>query len=77
MCLSDNKFKKRFEANSIRLKKLILKKETELKVDLFKESYINIRYLAEKNIFNNLIKIEENPKLICKNYLMIIFVNII
>lgn len=48
MCLSDEKFKKKFEANSIQLKKLLLDKEIEMTFDLFKDSYVRLIYCMEK-----------------------------
>lgn len=48
MCISDEKFKKKFEANSIILKKASLNIEKEIKVDLFKDSYIKLIYYMEK-----------------------------
>lgn len=50
MCLSDEKFKKKFEANSIYFKKLTYDKEVELTFDLYKDSYVKLIYCLEKTI---------------------------
>ena len=56
MCVSDEKFKKKFEGKSFFIKKLLMLKDksNELKLELYSDSYVKLQFdiqkLEDKNV---------------------------